>query len=174
MRCKKPEINSFLDDSCITHFLNREPISLMKKEFYLDNDVSVVFNTKKDEAMRSYMWSELSKLDIELDYLREPMIANSIDGNGGYPTTGILSIVHSVVMGEATDVTIIGVDFYDSNYFSDRAGRNGDSTVLPYQTEKGKTMKSFLKKFIENNPQVNFTIITDSSERWNLRNLKYK
>ncbi len=166
-------IFNFLQGKQVTHFINRELISLLETKWYQNLNMKMVLNITGLECYQSSVRAKLIRDGYDARCLRGPMITESIDGKGGYPTTGILSVVYAVKMMEATDVHIMGIDFYDANYYDEKAGMNKDSSVLPRQVEKGKKMKEFLKEFIIKNPKVNFTIVTESKERWILDNVKY-
>ena len=65
-----------------------------------------------------------------------------------------------------TNIYIIGIDFYDTNYNNRRVSKS-------YQKNKGVAMKDFLAQHITKTPDVNYTICTNSDWRISLPNLEF-
>jgi len=166
------EIFNFVKDKKIKHFVNREVISILDTKWYKELDIECVVNIPMAETNSSVVYSRIVKR-IKTHFLRYQMIAASIDKKGGYPTTGILSVIYAVEMLKATEVSIIGIDFYEANYYDNNAGRMANSSVNEHQVKKGLVMKSFLRSYIEKHPEVQFEIVTKSVERWEFDNVRY-
>ena len=159
-------IKDFLKGKSVTQFINRETMSFLKKEYYFDFNIDCILNVLRSEYNDSNIRKTLNRYQISTNYLLNIMVEYSKDQKGGFPTTGILSIVYSSVVLKAKDVYIIGVDFYDTNYNNGRVSKD-------YQKQKGLVMKEFLTDHIRKTPEVNYVVCTDSNWRVDLPNVEF-
>tara|TARA_A100001515_G_scaffold65090_1_gene51573 strand:+ start:2916 stop:3575 length:660 start_codon:yes stop_codon:yes gene_type:complete len=162
------EFKEILQGKKAVHYLNREP--RLSWFMGLENIVSVekyILNVLEGEFKNSTIPGMISKVkkDAKVVPLSENMYDHGLKirpDRASFPSTGVLALVDSVVNQKATDVTVIGLDFFEDSYFSENSftqkkepGEN--------QKKKGSKMKSFVSEFLSNNPEVNFTFITNSS-----------
>ena len=84
---------------------------------------------------------------------------------GGFPTTGVISIVYSTIVLEKKDIHVAGMDFYEKEYFN-------KTPANEHQKKKGKLMKSFIEDFIDKHKEVRYTFYTHSSFNPALENVK--
>ena len=159
-------IKDFLKGKSVTQFINRETMSFLKKEYYFDFNIDCILNVLRSEYNDSNIRKTLNRYQISTNYLLNIMVEYSKDQKGGFPTTGILSIVYSSVVLKAKDVYIIGVDFYDTNYNNGRVSKD-------YQKQKGLVMKEFLTDHIRKTSEVNYVVCTDSNWRVDLPNVEF-
>ena len=100
------------------------------------------------------------------------------DGNTRYahsfPTSGIASICHAVVDLKATDIHIIGLDFYEYvGYFTNSFGETSATDELAiHRGEDSNMMKHFFTDFVKKFDNVNFILYTMSSYYEKIDNLK--
>jgi len=159
-------IKDFLKGKSVTQFINREMASFLNKQHYINYDIGCVLNVLKEEYETSHIRKALNQNNIYNRCMPDKICEFSKDQQGGFPTTGILSVVYSTVILEHKDIHITGIDFYDTNYNSGRISQE-------YQTKKGLVMKEFLEEHIQKTPDVNYKICTDSNWRVDLPNLEF-
>jgi hypothetical protein len=159
-------IKDFLKGRSVTQFINRETASFLKKEHYINFNIKCVLNVLHKEYSKSPIKSIFEQNNIVTQCLPDSILDFSKDGKGGFPTTGILSIIYSTVVLNEKNIYIVGIDFYDTNYNSGRISKD-------YQNQKGLIMKDFLFKHIQKTPDVNYKICTDSNWRVDLPNLEF-
>ena len=83
---------------------------------------------------------------------------------GGFPTTGIISIVYCAAYLDKKNIHIAGMDFYEKNYYTGQQPNK-------HQQAKGAAMKVFINSFMEQFPKTNFTFYTNSSFTSDLDNV---
>lgn len=159
-------MRDFLNGKIVTQFINREIASFLKPEFYSDFGIKCVLNVLGSEYRNSPIRAKLEYCGIKTSYLPDQIIPFSKDDRGGFPTTGILSVVYSTEVLKEKNIYIIGIDFYDTNYNNGRMSKS-------YQKNKGVAMKDFLAQHITKTPDVNYTICTNSDWRVSLPNLEF-
>ena len=94
-----------------------------------------------------------------------------------YPTTGIAAIGYAVLESNCDTINIVGLDFYENSTYASSQKLNLE--VL-YKTDPeviGGNMEKFFIKFVKNNPNKNFNIITTAenylSELTTITNINY-
>ena len=91
------------------------------------------------------------------------------------PTTGMDAILYSVNDLHATEINIIGMDFYDdSGYLTNSHGITAvDKDLCIKNGEDPNYMKSFLYNFIKSKNNIKFNIYTKSNINFDLHNVCY-
>jgi hypothetical protein len=159
-------VRHFLAGKRVTQFINREMASFLNKQHYINYDIGCVLNVLQKEYETSNIREVLNRNNVYTCCMPDKICEFSKDQQGGFPTTGILSVVYSTVILEHKDICIAGIDFYDTNYNSGRISQE-------YQTKKGLVMKEFLSQHIQKTPDVSYQICTDSDWRIDLPNLEF-
>ena len=86
--------------------------------------------------------------------------------DGGFPTTGVLSVVYASKFLKKKNIYVAGMDFYRSPYLANKK-------VRPVQIKKGGWMIDYIKKFIKDNQENNFTFLSNLDLELNLKNYHY-
>lgn len=152
------------------HIVNRDTKSLFSKEDY--NDISfdhVLLNVREPEYNKSNIKRYLDNIGQDSKFLSEAMVPVSKTGAGGFPSTGILSVVHAAVVDNADKIYVIGLDFFEDDYFSHHS-HSMKPAVFDYQKKKGLIMKEYLTEFIKKFPNKEFIFYTNSSFDPKLKN----
>jgi hypothetical protein len=173
------EFKDILMGKNAVHYLNREPgLSWVIGLESFVNVEKYILNVLEGEFEHSPIPKMI--LGVKEDAKIVPLNDNMYDhglkvhpGRASFPSTGVLALVDSVVNLGSSDVTVIGLDFFESEYFSENSftlkkepGEN--------QKKKGSLMKDFVTKFLEKNPKINFTFVTNSDFNPELDNVKIK
>ena len=80
-----------------------------------------------------------------------------------YPSSGNAAVGYAVLDTGATEIELIGMDFYDVGYLADGG---------PGGPESGRHMKDSVIRFIKNFPNIQFTIHTCGNLNFTSNNLK--
>ena len=80
---------------------------------------------------------------------------------GGFPSTGILATVNAAMNSHVKNIYIIGLDFFESDYFSHHS-HSMKPEVFDYQKKKGIIMKSYLTDIISHFKDKKFYFCTNS------------
>ena len=150
----------------ITHLVSTDAgLSNLKKEYYEKYNITdVVLNRFRHQSGDILAMNRLIRsFGLNTSYLPDSMREFQKEG-GGFPTTGVISIVYSVIVLGKKDIHIAGIDFYEKDYFVDIKAND-------HQKRKGLLMKSFIESFMEFFPEVNFTFYTNSSFKSTLNNV---
>jgi len=163
--------NSFVDElfqkKNITHIVSRDTgLSNLRPEYYMKYGINkAILNIFKEEYDRyPAMRRLLEYYNLTTSCLPDIMKPFQKEG-GGFPTTGVISIVYSTIVLEKKDIHIAGMDFYEKDYFINTPAND-------HQKKKGIVMKQFIKDFIQKHKKVNYTFYTDSGFNPNLKNVK--
>ena len=81
-----------------------------------------------------------------------------------YPTTGIAAISYAILESGCDLINIIGLDFYENSSYASSQKLNLSSLYKTDPEVKGGNMEKFFIKFIENNLDKNFNIITTAEK----------
>lgn len=161
----------------IHHYICREPFAVLHPQNYRALDVDLVrLNILKKEYYGMPPYTRPSPLKTFLDqnavpsYHMKQEILNWSAPRAptelrlpGFPTMGVLTTVDISTMYDFTDVTVLGVDFYEEAYMT-VCSSNGEKHA-PQKSGIGKSplMKSFLSEFFTKKTDTNFTFYTYSS-----------
>ena len=140
-------------------------LSNLKKDYYQKYNIkNVILNRFKDEATAIARMNDLLKsFDLHTTYLPDSLKQFQKEG-GGFPTTGVISLVYSTIALNKKDIHIAGMDFYEEDYFIDIKANE-------HQKKKGLIMKSFVENFMSQFPDVKYTFYTNSSFKSRLDNV---
>jgi hypothetical protein len=159
-------VEALFKEKDITHMVSRDAgLSNLKPEHYRKFNIEkIILNIFKEEFKRGTpMRRLLEKYDLNTSCLPDTMKPFQKEG-GGFPTTGVISIVYSVIVLGKKDIHIAGMDFYEKDYFVDIRANE-------HQKRKGLVMKSFLENFACSIPDVKYTFYTNSSFKSDLKNV---
>ena len=169
-----PKMSNFLSDKKIIQFVNITESGL-DEEFVKNFDVDSVYITRlRSRGQMTPWWREPRRCRRPegfgyscrhpSDKLEEymPIVENSTD----------IVLLFSILDLEATDLYVIGVDFYESGYHLDHS----EADYLEWdETEKNSVINRIQgshKIFISKFPDVKFTYITKSSFDPQMENCK--
>jgi hypothetical protein len=154
--------NDFIDrlfrEKDITHIVSRDSgLSNLKLEYYKKYNIEkIILNIFKEEFDKNPpMRYLLESRGLNTDCLPDALKPFQKKG-GGFPTTGVISIVYATVALKKKDIHICGMDFYEKDYFA-------NIQVNSHQKKKGEVMKFFMQNFMEKFPEVKYTFYTNSS-----------
>lgn len=144
------------------HIVNREHTAPMSREAYKQLRIDgVTCNTHGTEFNESPIAGRIRAMGLEPRPLDAPMIEYSQDGDGGYPSTGILAVVWAATRSLVDRVDICGIDFFEAEYYAHHS-HTRKKEVADYQPRKGPIMKQFLMDFCDQIPTTTFMIWTDA------------
>lgn len=170
---KEEKFIDLLFNKKIIHYINRDiSTSILDKSYY--NAFNIEYcqtNVMNNEYQGSEAKVKLDNMGVKSKPLCDGVIQHSIDGEGGFPSNGMTALVHSVVCLGCEDVTVIGMDFFQDNYYTHHSSMGGKN-VRDYQVKKNKIMIPFLTDFIKKNNNVNFNFYTNSDFNPKLKNVK--
>lgn len=163
--------NNFVDElfkkKNITHIVSRDTgLSNLRPEYYRKYGINkAILNIFKEEY-NNYpsMRRLLEHYELTTSCLPDIMKPFQKEG-GGFPTTGVISIVYSTVALGKKDIHIAGMDFYERDYFNNTPAND-------HQKKKGILMKQFIKDFMGKHQNINYTFYTDSGFNPDLENVK--
>jgi len=141
-----------------------------KKTYNKLNVDYVVHNFLKDEYNSKKMKplvDRLRNMGIKSVPMPKVMRKDSLDGKGGYPTTGMLAVSYAISVLNAKTISLAGVDFYCAPY-SKEVGR----VVKDYQVTKGKRMKKFFVSLVKKYLHIQFNLYTAANVDWKYPNLR--
>ena len=94
-----------------------------------------------------------------------------------YSTTGIAAIGYAVLESECDTINIIGLDFYENSAYTTSQQLNLEEIYKTDPWIKDGNMEKFFIKFVKNNPNKQFNIITTAKTHLNelitLANVNY-
>ncbi len=163
---QKDFVSKLFESKHITHLVGADAgLSNLTKEYYKKyNITNVILNRFEDQAPAiSRMKELLASFGLKTSYLPDSMKKFQKEG-GGFPTTGIISLVYSTIVLNKTDIHVAGMDFYEKDYFINIKANE-------HQKKKGLVMKSFIENFMSVHPDVKYTFYTNSSFKSNLQNV---
>tara|TARA_R110000824_G_scaffold118226_9_gene270438 strand:- start:11648 stop:12292 length:645 start_codon:yes stop_codon:yes gene_type:complete len=162
---KNDFVARLFEEKDIVHMVSRDTgLSDLRPEYYRRYNITkAVLNIFEDEYnKRSSMRNLLEYNGLKTSCLPNTMKPFQKEG-GGFPTTGIISIVYSTIVLEKKDIHIAGMDFYEKDYYVDIKAND-------HQKRKGMVMKNFIEPFMQKFPEVNYTFYTNSSFKSSLNN----
>jgi len=163
--------NRYVQDKRLIHYVCRTRQSVLSQKTYNKykfSHVQLNITSKSEDRGESEVC--LKKMGIKYQYMEEDMCKWSIDGKGGFPTTGILTVVHAVKCLRIPELYIFGLDFYEAEYFTDNT-LHKSKKVLHHQVEKGKVAKRFFLKFCEDSKECKFYMFSMADLPNNLDNM---
>jgi len=156
----------------VIHVINRDGRSLLRKEQYEEYAIThCQLNVRQPEYSQSPLKQHLDKLDVKSKFLSEEMVPISKTGAGGFPSTGVLAVAHAAQVMKATSVDVVGLDFFEDDYFSHHS-HSKKPEAQDYQKKKGLVMKAYTADLLAKFPNIEFTFFTNSSFDPNLKNVK--
>jgi len=166
-------VSSFIkNQKNVIHMINRDGRSLLRSEQYKEYAIThCQFNVRQPEYSQSPLKHHLDKNDIKSICLSEEMVPISKTGAGGFPSTGVLAVAHAAQVVKADIVHVIGLDFFESNYFSHHS-HSMNPEVLDYQKKKGVVMKTFTVELLSKFPDTEFVFFTNANFDPKLDNVK--
>lgn len=150
----------------ITHMVSRDAgLSNLRPEYYKRFNIEkAILNIFQEEYVRyPAMRSLLENYSLATDCLPDVMKPFQKEG-GGFPTTGVISIVYSTLALKKKDIHIAGMDFYEKDYYVNIRANE-------HQKKKGILMKSYMRNFLKTFPEVKYTFYTNSSFKTDLKNV---
>lgn len=164
---EKPFVQKILKNKNITHICCREPSSILNKKLYDKFQIkNIVLNVYEPEfKTRSVVKRILDGQGVESKPLPD-LMKNFEKDDGGFPTTGVLSVVYASKFLKKKNIYVAGMDFYRSPYLANKK-------VRPVQIKKGGWMIDYIKKFIKDNQENNFTFLSNLDLELNLKNYHY-
>jgi len=168
------EFNEELDKSFVQELFTKKNIrhmvgadaglSNLEKRYYEKYNIeNVILNRFANQSSAiSAMNSLINSFGLDTTYLPDSMKKFQKE-DGGFPTTGVVSIVYATVALKKKDIHIAGLDFYEKDYFVDIKANK-------HQKRKGLIMKSFIEDFMSKFPDVKYTFYTNSSFKTDLKN----
>jgi|TARA_Y100000361_G_C11130330_1_gene328511 hypothetical protein len=180
-------ISKVLKGKSISQVMSRvyyEPLQMIKHGHYEEYKIKKIIQPYVSECVHGSCHCHLyrgsgkdlkfvgSKTEIPAELLGEHhkkyMITDGLHSNRYahyYPTSGMAAFAYATLDMNKKNIYLIGMDFYDSNtYF------NGDEARC--HDRERQEMKTFLDKFTKQNKDKNFFICTDSSIKFNHKNVK--
>ena len=167
------EISNFIkNQKNVVHVINRDGRSLLLKEQYEEYAIThCLLNVREPEYNQSPLKYHLDGLGIPTNFLSEDMVPISKTGAGGFPSTGVLAVAHAAQVVSADTVHVIGLDFFEDNYFSHHS-HSQKPEAQDYQKKKGLVMKEFMSELLSKFHDTEFVFFTNSSFDPNLNNVK--
>ena len=145
------------------HYVNRDARVILPKYQYDEYNIKYCqLNVLEPEYNRSPIRQVLNNSGIETEFMCEDLVKYSSNGRGGFPSTGVMALVHSVVCLKKKNVCVIGMDFFEDDYYTHHTNL-GVKEVQEYQKKKNINMKPFVTNFLKQNKEVNFVFYTNSS-----------
>jgi len=170
---KFDDISDFIkNQKQVVHVINRDGRSLLRKEQYEKYAIThCQLNVREPEYNQSPLKGHLDGHGIRSTFLSEEMVPISKTGAGGFPSTGVLAVAHAAQVVKSSVIHVIGLDFFESNYFSHHSHSKKPESQ-DYQKKKGLVMKEFMADLLSKFPNNEFTFFTNSTFEPNLNNVK--
>jgi len=164
---EKPFVQKILKDKNITHICCRETSSILNKKLYEKFKINkIVLNIYEPEfKLKSIVKRILDSQGIKSNPIPDLMKDYEKEG-GGFPTTGVLSVVYACKVLKKKNIYIAGMDFYKSPYLINKK-------IRPAQVKKGGWMIDYIKKFIKDNKSTNFKFFSNFNLDLNEENYYY-
>ena len=163
---KKSFVDQLFKNKNITHMVGADAgLSNLREEYYQKYNINkAVLNRFEDQASAiSRMSALLKSFNVDTTYLPDSIREFQKEG-GGFPTTGVISLVYSTVVLKKKDIHTAGMDFYEKDYFINIKANQ-------HQKKKGLVMKSFVENFMKKFVNVKYTFYTSSSFKSSLDNV---
>jgi hypothetical protein len=176
---------NFLRSNRLIHYVCREYFSLPTVEMV--NVLGIEYCQLN--ALQGELDSGTNNVSRVLDHhkipykpMGEKIIPYSLDGirqtdvrpfpHLSIPTTGIVAVLDAASNKGFTDITVLGIDFYESEYLTVCSSTNTKEAPKKSGIDKAPYMKSFLTDQLKKLPDVNFEFYTYSSFDPGLPNVK--
>tara|TARA_Y100000114_G_C11763606_1_gene331568 strand:+ start:8446 stop:9147 length:702 start_codon:yes stop_codon:yes gene_type:complete len=188
---KREVLHSYVKDFLakqknIEHFICRENFALLTKQMYdYFNVKSVTLNVLKKEYSGEPPYRTPSRLKLMLDnmnvkskYLDDSILKYSEPRKPtelrlpGFPTMGVLTTSYAAAVLGYTDITVVGLDFYEAEYLTVCSSTKTKEAPKKSGIDKAPRMKNFLANLLEKFPDTLFTFYTYSSFNPGLKNVK--
>ena len=172
---KFQDISEFiLNQKVVIHVINRDGRSLLRNEQYDKYAIThCQLNVREPEYNQSPLKNHLDRNGIKSKFLSEEMVPISKTGAGGFPSTGVLAVAHAAQVIKAKEIDVIGLDFFEANYFSHHS-HSKTPQVLDYQKKKGIVMKEYTAELLSKFSTTQFTFYTNSTFNPKLKNVTVK
>lgn len=172
--------NFLLNSKEIIQYVGRDIQSITSNKFYkYFNIKNVVLNVleKEFKGIGPYKGIPqnkkiLDRFGINNSFLNNEIVKYSLDKDNpnnlrqpSFPTTGILCLVDQIINHDSSNITVIGMDFYEKNYFTNHNVTNTKNVTKNHKIKGGK-MKLFLNDFYLNfclNNNITINLVTESS-----------
>lgn len=145
-----PFVQEILKNKKVTHMCCRETASILTKDLYKKFNIeNIILNVYQPEFKHiSIVRKILHSQGLQSKPIPDLMKKYEQKG-GGFPTTGILSVVYACKVLEKKNIHIAGMDFYKSPYLIHQK-----PTI--HQIRKGERMVNYIKDFIKESQGTNF------------------
>ena len=154
---------SFLKKQNLFHFLNRERQNILAPVTYWEFGIQQAYlNILKKEMPKSVVAKVLRALNIKCIPMSEDVKQWALDGKASFPSCGVSALVSIAAGLKAKEITVIGMDFFQADYFTYHASKGGKE-VKDYQRVKNARMMEFVQNFCKANPSITFNFVTESN-----------
>ena len=163
-----PFMIDFFKNNNVYHIVSRDAglSNLTKKRYEELNIKKIILNIFQSETSTSNMLNLINSFKLkntEMLFLDNILKSYEKPG-GGFPTTGLLGLIYSIVMLNKKNINIYGIDFYESDYyFNEKSKQNS--------IKKGASMKSYMYNTVEKFSNVNFNLNTYGNITKEFKNL---
>lgn len=167
---------NFLRGQNLIHYVCREYFSLPTVQMVKDLGIKYCqLNAMQGEieSGTNNVSRQLSSMGIPFRVMEEGIVPYSLDGirrtqtrpfpHLSIPTTGIVAVLDAASNKGYKDVTVLGIDFYESEYLTVCSSTNTKEAPKRSGIDKAPYMKEFLTNQIKKLPDVKFTFYTYSS-----------
>ena len=169
--------NFLIESKQLHHYVCRENFAILHPHNYKALNVDMVrLNILKKEYFGMQPYHRASPIKSFLDenripsgYISEEILKWSAprDSNElrlpGFPTMGVLSTVELATMYDFDEITVLGVDFYESEYMTVCSSNQQKHAPQKSGIGKAPIMKKFLTEFFPKKKDVQFKFYTYSS-----------
>ena len=152
----------------IAHFVNRLPTTPLLKKHYLKLNIKhIQFSKTKLDFRLKKMKKLYESYGLTCHCLPKELLNYNVcfEGLGNFknkhPNTGVLSIIYVAHILKPTNIWIIGLDLYQSDYLFRRPWQS----PLKNQMERmdGLKMLEHFMEILKTHPNVNFKLVTNTS-----------
>ena len=180
-----PELVNFLKNNNVIHYVCREFFSLptvsMVKELGIEYCQLNALQGELDSGTNNVS-RVLSHHRIPYKPMGEKIIEYSLDGvrytkerpfpHLHIPTTGIVAVLDAASNKGCTDITVLGIDFYECEYLTVCSSTNTKEAPKRSGIDKAPHMKEFLTNQLKKLPDVKFKFYTYSTFNPELENVE--
>jgi len=170
----------------LIHYVCREYFALLTKKIYEYFNIDFVYLNvleKEYSGTPPYLRSspikeQLDRLGVKSKYLEKNILKYSEPRDPselrlpGFPTMGVLTTCHVAACMEYTDITVLGLDFYEAEYLTVCSSTLTKDAPKKSGIDKAPRMKNFLSEFLNKFSHINFTFYTYSTFNPDLRHVK--
>jgi len=166
-------------------YVCREHFTILPQEVYKKFNIKKVYLNcleKEYKGIRPYsnntIKRRLDAMGVQSDFLGDKILQFSEPRSPqelrlpGFPTMGVLTTTHVAACLGFEDVTVVGLDFYEAEYLTVCSSTNTKEAPKKSGIDKAPRMKNWMKKVIEQLPDVNFKFYTYSSFNPGLPNVQ--